>query len=98
VTLSEAAISAVTNRANLSSFAPPGQVLAVNDQKAIDELCTTAGIDGDEARAAARKAVLAIGGSVEKRQKRGGLATGRMRVHHFDVWWVPKSAVGDRTE
>lgn len=93
MTLSEAAISAVTNRANISSFAPPGDVVAVNEHKAIDQLRATAGIGDDEARTAARETIRAIGGQVERRRRQGGLAAGRMRAHHFELWWVPRSAI-----
>ena len=89
VTLSEAAITAVMNRANISSFAPPGDELAVNEQKAIDQLGATAGIADAEALTAARDAIVAVGGRLERRRKRGGIAAGRMRVHNFEAWWVP---------
>jgi hypothetical protein len=95
VTHSEAARSAVTNRSNMSSFAPPGDALAVHQQKAIAEFQTVADIGADEARAGAREAVAAVGGWIEPRRKKGGLAAGRIQVHHFEVWWVPRAAVAE---
>jgi hypothetical protein len=68
VSLAEAAASAVTLRANVSNIAPPGSELQpVNDHKAVAELCVIAGVDAEEARAAAREAVDAVGGQVETR-------------------------------
>lgn len=93
--LSDAAKAAVTNRANVSNIAPPGEVQAVNEHQAIAEVCTVAGVDADEARSAAREAVAAVGGHVERRRRDGGLAAGRMRTHIFEVWWVPRDALHD---
>jgi DNA-binding FadR family transcriptional regulator len=95
VILSDAAKAAVTNRANVSNIAPPGDVQAVNGHKAIAELCEAADVDADEARAAAREAVAAVGGRIEPQRRRGGLATGRMRTHINEVWWVPRNALHD---
>jgi hypothetical protein len=95
VILSDAAIAAVTNRANVSNIAPPGNVQAVNEQKAIAELRETAGVDTDEARVAAREAVTAIGGHIESKRRQGGSAAGRMRTYHSEIWWVPRDALRD---
>jgi hypothetical protein len=95
VILSDAAKAAVTNRANVSNIAPPGNVQAVNEHKAIAELRTVAGVDDDEAQSAAREAVAAVGGRIESQRRRGGLAAGRMRTYVNEVWWVPRDALHD---
>lgn len=93
--LSDAAIAAVTNRANVSNIAPPGNVQAVNEHKAIAELQAVAGVDSDEARSVSRVAVVAVGGRIESQRRRGGLAAGRMRTYVNEVWWVPRDALHD---
>jgi hypothetical protein len=94
VSLREAASAAVTNRSNMSSFAPLGsQARAVNEHKALAEICQAASVNDDEARTAAREAVSKIGGHIERRSYPGGLAAGRMRVHHRETWWVPVGAL-----
>jgi hypothetical protein len=93
VILCEAAKCAVTSRANVSNIAPPGEVQAVNEHKATAEIREVTGVDGDEARAAARKAVIETGGRIEQRRHRSGLAAGRTRIRHREVWWVPRAAV-----
>lgn len=94
--LTDAAKAAVTNRANVSNIGFPGSdVQAVNQNKAIAELCAVADVDADEARAAARQAVTTVGGHIESQRREGGLAAGRMPVHINDVWWVPRDALHD---
>lgn len=93
VTLSEAAISAVTDRTNVSNIAPPGDVQAVNAHKAIAELREAAGVEADEARSAAREAVAAVGGRIESMRYKGGLRAGQRRPRVSETWWVPRSAI-----
>jgi hypothetical protein len=90
----QAAIDAVTNPANLSSFGVPGaDMRAVRSSAVIDELRRVEGLDASKAEDCAREAVAHIGGRVEVRGRRGGLRPGRMRVRHDEVWWVPRSAI-----
>lgn len=66
---------------------------AVNEHKAIAEIREVTSISFNEARDAARSAVLAVGGLVEPTRREGGMAAGRRRVHHGETWWVPKEAL-----
>lgn len=90
MSLQEAASAAVTNRLNMSSFAPAGsQARAVNEHKALAEICKVADAGRDEARVAAKAAVTAAGGLIEQRRYKGGIRAGRMRMRHHEVWWMP---------
>jgi hypothetical protein len=92
--ISQAAVDAVTNPANLAAFGTSGAGMrAVRMSAVIDELRQVEGLSADDARRCAREAVAHIGGHVEARKSRGGFAAGRARVHHYEVWWVPLSAI-----
>lgn len=94
MTLPETAIAAVTKPSNMSSFAPLGSsARAVNEHKVVAEICEVTGVSQDEGRKAAREALAEVGGHVERRRQRGGIAAGRMRVHLKEVWWVPRDAL-----
>jgi hypothetical protein len=94
VSLLEAANAATTNRSNMSGLAPFGSSMrAVNQHKALAEICDAADVKDDEARGAARDAVSNVGGRVEARSYRGGFAAGRVRIRHRETWWVPLDAL-----
>jgi hypothetical protein len=89
-----AAIDAVTDPANLSAFGFPGASMrAVRSSAVVDELRKAEGLSASEAKRRGREAVAHVGGQVETRSRPGGLAAGRMRVRHEEVWWVPRSAI-----
>jgi hypothetical protein len=90
----QAAIDAVTDAANMSSFGVPGAgVRAVCSNAVVDELRRVEGLSARDAERVAREAVVHVGGHVEARTRRGGLAAGRTRVHRDELWWVPRSAI-----
>jgi len=89
----QAAIDAVTDAANVSPFVVPGGVRAVRSNAVLDELRRVEGLGAKAAERVAREAVIHVGGHVTARTRRGGLAAGRMRVHHDEVWWVPRSVI-----
>jgi hypothetical protein len=92
--ISQAAIDAVTDAANMSSFSDAcAGVQAVRDNDVVAELRRIEGVSAGEARRLGREAVAHIGGHVEPRVRRGGLAAGRMRHYRYEVWWVPRTAV-----
>jgi hypothetical protein len=63
--------------------------MPLTNTRRIAEIREVADVDGDGAQAAAREAIEAVGGQIEKRCHTGGIEAGRMRVHHNEVWWCP---------
>lgn len=92
--LSKAAIDAVTDPNHMSSFADAHiGVQAVQDSEVVAELRRLEGVGANEARQLAREAVVHVGGHIEQRARRRGLAAGRMIRRRTETWWVPRSAV-----
>ena len=90
----QAALDAVTDAANMSSFGVPGaSERAVRDTEVVAELGRLEDLSAEEARRLGREAVESVGGRIEPRILRGGLAAGRRRDTHDEVWWVPCSAI-----
>jgi len=85
-----AAIEAVTE--NLSAFGGNGY-RAANSSAAVAALCRDVGLEEGEAKRLGRQAVAHLGGYVEQVVHTGGIAAGRRRRHHREVWWVPSSAL-----
>ncbi len=92
--LSRAAIEAVTDPDNLSPIADADVgARAVEDSEVVAELRRLEGVGAGEARRLAREAVVHVGGHIERRARRGGLAARRVTRRRTETWWVPPSAV-----
>ena len=91
--LSQAAIEAVTDPASLAQFGEPSGMRFLRSDDVVAELRRIEGIGEGEARQLGRDAVAHVGGHVEPRVYRGGIAAGRIRRHHVEVWSVPRSAI-----
>ena len=92
--ISQAAIDAVTDSTNMSSFGDASAgVQAVRADDVVAELRRIDGLGAGEARRLGREAIAHVGGHIEPRVRRGGLAAGRYRSRHEEIWWVPRSAI-----
>jgi hypothetical protein len=92
--ISQTAIDVVTDAANMSSFGDAGiGVQAVRTEAVVDELERLEGVDAGEARQLARDAIAHIGGQIEVKVGRRGLAAGRVRRQVDEWWWVPRSTI-----
>lgn len=66
---------------------------AVQDDEVVAELRRLEELGSDEARQLGREAVVHVGGHIELRTGRHGLAAGRRLRRRTEVWWVPRWVV-----
>ena len=88
--LSEAALDAITNPANLAQFQTFGRGLrALRDGDVVEEIRNSTGVSEQEARIAARNSIAELGGHLGWPKAPAQIAGHLSRFHQREVWWVP---------